>query len=82
MSCVDEKDVNDKETEKDNVTDSADKKNTFDIKVALPIFIAMILVGILFVKIGIPAMSPGIHEPTTVINQSGNGDYFNEVFGK
>lgn len=79
-----EKDV---ESKTDNISDvktdkSQDGNRNFDIKTAFPIFIAMLLVGILFVKVVMPALSPGVLAPTTVINQSGNGDYFNDVFGK
>lgn len=57
--------------------ESKDDEGTgFDIKAALPIFLAMIVIIILFFKIVIPALVPADHSPSKVIEETQDGEYY------
>lgn len=75
----------DNEEFEDNVTteDSPAEENSdsdFSWSKVMPIIIAIVLIIIAAYKFLLPALIPGDHAPTSVIEQSQDGEYVNEIF--
>ncbi len=71
------KDEEQETTESAETSESNDDGGTgFDIKAALPIFLAMIVIFILFFKIVLPALVPADHSPSKVIEETQDGEYY------
>ena len=63
--------------ESPETSESKDDEGTgFDFKAALPIFLTMIAIIILFFKIVIPALVPADHSPSMVIEETQDGEYY------
>lgn len=60
----------------DNNTD----ESQFDWKDALPIYIVIVLIILCFVKFVIPAMTATEHAPSSVIENSNEEGYWENVF--
>lgn len=74
------------EQEPQESTETSESKDDsgagFDIKAALPIFIAMIAIIILFFKIVIPALVPADHSPSKVIEETQDGKYYDNFVNR
>lgn len=68
--------------ENDNKESSKDSKDSLDLKWIFLTCVCFIFVALLWFKVIKPALEPADHSPTSVIEQSKDGDYLDEFFGE
>ncbi len=66
------------QSEEQSITKPKDEGSGFNIKAALPVLIAMVIIIILFFKMVIPALDPADHSPSRVINETKDGKYYED----
>lgn len=65
------------ETQESSTENNSDGPD-FDIKSALPILITVIVIIVLFFKMVIPALTPTDHSPSRIIEETQDGEYYDD----